>query len=101
MLSKASTACRLAKVKKVSLASARVAQIGPEQALDPGGRVLGLGVRIDQPGDLGVRAVAAADMDIVALSGVLLADRDFDADQPDVADVMLGRRNWGNRSNGC
>ncbi len=86
----ASTSCRLAKAVEALGRRGAVIEIGLEQALDPRRRLLGLRVGVDHLGDGGFRAEAAADVDVVARYRIVVADRHLDADEPDVADVMLG-----------
>src|SRR5215210_792213 len=67
-----------------------MSEVRLKQTLDALRRVFGLHVGVDQLGDGGVAAEAAADMDVIALDLIVLADRDLGPDEADVADVMLG-----------
>ena len=87
----ASAPVRAVKAWKLSRGPARRREVGAQQRLDAGRRILGLHGLPDLRADLRVLGEAAADHDVVALDGVaLLRDDDLGADQPDIADVVLG-----------
>src|SRR5689334_7399664 len=65
-------------------------EIGLEQLLDRFRRILRLDVAIDLLADIGVRAEAAAGVEMIALHRLLIAcARHLGGKQADVADVML------------
>src|ERR1700704_3810598 len=65
-------------------------EIRLQQALDRLRRVFGLEVVVDLLPDIGVRAKTSAGEQVIALDGVVvLADRHFGGNQPDIADVVL------------
>src|SRR6266404_4093595 len=64
-------------------------EIGLQQFLDCPRRVLGLEVAIDLLPQIGIWSEPAPGEQMIAFNGVLLPDRHFRGDQPDIADVVL------------
>ena len=90
MVLSASTSWRRVKARKLSSRAVRLREIGLEHPLDRPRRVLGLDVAIDLAADRGLRAEAAADLDVIALDRVaVLGGLHLAGQQPDIADVML------------
>src|SRR5271163_522429 len=65
-------------------------QIGLQQLLDGFWRILRLEVVIDLLSHFGIGTKTSAREQMIALDGVLLANRYLGGDQADIADVMLG-----------